>query len=142
MANRVIAIGDIHGCVAALRGLVRLIAPSSCDTIVTLGDYVNRGPDGPGVIDEPIQLGDRCKLVSLLGNHDDMLLNNRATRTIVPGGPVNDPDNGFEYFEDYHFAWLESCVLYYEIDTHFFVQANRQRAVGLSSQDRYTLLWH
>jgi serine/threonine protein phosphatase 1 len=139
--NRVIAIGDIHGCLAALHALVRLIAPRSCDTIITLGDYVSRGPDGRGVIDELIQLREQCRLVSLLGNHDDMLLANRAARTIVPGGPLSDPDNGLEYFADHHFDWLESCVLYHETDTHFFVHANYDPTMDLPSQDRYTLLW-
>ena len=45
MANRVIAIGDIHGCSVAFRQLIDLIQPGNDDTIVTLGDYINRGPD-------------------------------------------------------------------------------------------------
>ena len=42
--------------------------------IVTLGDYVNRGPDSRGVLDRLIELERRCKLVPILGNHDEMLL--------------------------------------------------------------------
>jgi len=51
MPGRTIAIGDIHGCSAALSALVTAIAPKAEDTLVPLGDYVDRGPDSRGVLD-------------------------------------------------------------------------------------------
>ena len=56
MNQRTIAIGDIHGCSAALDALLGAIRPSSEDCIVTLGDYINRGPDSRGVIERLIEL--------------------------------------------------------------------------------------
>ncbi|HQU45034.1 MAG TPA: hypothetical protein PK867_19615 [Pirellulales bacterium] len=41
-----IAIGDIHGCAAALKA----IDPRPDDTLITLGDYVDRGIDSKGVL--------------------------------------------------------------------------------------------
>jgi serine/threonine protein phosphatase 1 len=141
MAGRFIAIGDIHGCSVALGSLLDLIQPASSDTIITLGDYVNRGPDSRGVLTRLIALRERCQLVPLLGNHDDLVLRNRSTRTALPGMPCVDPENGLQLFDEQHFAFLESCVLYYEIDTHFFVHANYDPQLPLSDQDHYTLLW-
>jgi serine/threonine protein phosphatase 1 len=141
MANRVIAIGDIHGCSIALRRLVDAVQPQSTDTIVTLGDYINRGPDGRGVIDQLIALRDQCSLIPLLGNHDQLLLRNRTARTEIPGESLTDPDNGLERFRDEHFSFLESCELFFEIDTHFFVHANYDPKRRLAEQDPYTLLW-
>src|ERR671921_455665 len=69
MPGRTIAVGDIHGCSSALDA----IRPRNDDVVVTLGDYINRGPDSRGVIDRLIDLGRRCRLVPLLGNHDQML---------------------------------------------------------------------
>ena len=46
---RIIAVGDIHGCSAALDALIQAIGPRPEDTLVTLGDYINRGPDSRGV---------------------------------------------------------------------------------------------
>lgn len=74
MPNRTIAIGDIHGCSAAFRALLTAISPQPGDTIVTLGDYVDRGVDSKGAIDLLIELEKRCRLVPLLGNHDEMML--------------------------------------------------------------------
>jgi serine/threonine protein phosphatase 1 len=43
MPQRTIAIGDIHGCSAALAALIDAIAPRPDDVLVTLGDYTSRG---------------------------------------------------------------------------------------------------
>ncbi len=71
---RTIAIGDIHGCSIALASLVRLIDPRPDDVIVTLGDYIDRGIDSKGVIDQLIELQRRCRLIPNLGNHEQMMI--------------------------------------------------------------------
>jgi hypothetical protein len=72
--GRMIAIGDVHGCSAALAALSRAIEPTALDTLVFLGDYIDRGPDSRGVPEQVIALAERCTLVPLLGNHEEMLL--------------------------------------------------------------------
>ncbi len=74
MRPRTIAIGDIHGCSRALEAVLTAIGPRPDDVIVTLGDYVNRGPDSRAVLDRLIALEGQCTLVPILGNHDQMLL--------------------------------------------------------------------
>lgn len=56
---RTIAIGDIHGCSTALAKLIELIDPQPEDVVVPLGDFMDRGIDSKGVIDQLISLGDR-----------------------------------------------------------------------------------
>jgi serine/threonine protein phosphatase 1 len=72
--ERTIAIGDIHGCSAALASLVKAIEPTPLDTLVFLGDYIDRGPDSKGVLEEVIALAEQCIVVPLMGNHEEMLL--------------------------------------------------------------------
>ena len=72
-AHRLFAIGDIHGCLPALETLLAAIQPQPDDTIVTLGDYVDRGPQSREVIERLLRLQE-CRLIPLLGNHDEMLL--------------------------------------------------------------------
>src|SRR5438067_10063043 len=74
MSARTIAIGDIHGCSQALRAVVDAIEPAPDDTLVMLGDYVDRGSDSRGVLELILELEGRCRLVPLLGNHELMLL--------------------------------------------------------------------
>src|SRR5437868_178055 len=47
---RTLAIGDVHGCSAALDHLLELVRPGPDDRLVFLGDYVDRGtpPHGSG----------------------------------------------------------------------------------------------
>ena len=49
--GRLFAIGDIHGCVDELAAMLRAIAPIRGDTVVFVGDYVDRGPAARDVID-------------------------------------------------------------------------------------------
>lgn len=66
-------IGDVQGCDAALGRLLDEIAFSpSRDTVVLLGDLVNRGPDSAAVLRRVRAYGASAK--SLLGNHDLHLL--------------------------------------------------------------------
>lgn len=74
--GRVIAIGDVHGCVDELRELWNRLKPEPADRFVFLGDLVNRGPDSHGVIRFVRGLRNtRC----LLGNHEQRLLHFRRT---------------------------------------------------------------
>jgi serine/threonine protein phosphatase 1 len=71
---RIIAVGDIHGCSVALQALLDAIHPGPDDLLVFLGDYIDRGPDSCGVLEQVIALAGRCTVVPLLGNHEEMLL--------------------------------------------------------------------
>jgi len=46
--SRTIAIGDIHGCSIAFDALIEAIDPQPDDTVIPLGDYVDRGIDSKG----------------------------------------------------------------------------------------------
>ena len=72
--GRIIAVGDIHGCSAALAALIEAVKPGPDDALVFLGDYIDRGPDSRGVLDQVLALRERCTVVPLLGNHEEMLL--------------------------------------------------------------------
>ncbi|HSI41444.1 MAG TPA: metallophosphoesterase family protein [Xanthobacteraceae bacterium] len=78
--SRIYAIGDIHG---RLDLLDRLIASIEQDIaahggtgalVVTLGDYVDRGPDSRGVIERLASNPFSVPLVPLAGNHEEMFL--------------------------------------------------------------------
>ena len=74
MARRTFVIGDVHGDLGALdRLLARLPAMDARDTIVFLGDYVDRGPDSKGVIErvQALAADGPAKVVPLRGNHED-----------------------------------------------------------------------
>ena len=73
MAGRTIAIGDIHGCRQAFQALLDEIAPQPEDCLILLGDLVDRGPESWGVLQLALRLENECSLISLKGNHEEML---------------------------------------------------------------------
>ena len=92
--SRAYAIGDIHGRLDLLDGLLAQIAadrsarPCARDFIVFLGDLIDRGPESRGVLQRLQQLGSmRTNTVFLMGNHEEMLL-----RVLGP-----EPENVFDW---------------------------------------------
>lgn len=148
--GRLLAIGDIHGCSAALRAVLESANPQPEDTVVTLGDYVDRGPDTRSVLETLRKLSRRTRLVPLLGNHDEMMLKicdgrlDLFTDWLVYGGNATlasydtlVPDGIWPE----HVAFLRDCRLYYETERHFFVHGNYQPKVPLEKQPREVLMW-
>src|SRR2546421_216194 len=130
---RTLAIGDIHGCLRALDGLLGMLRVQPADTLVVLGDYADRGPDSRGVIERMLSLQEQCRLVCLRGNHDEMRLAARADMTALRawlpfGGrqtlesyaPAGSPGQ-FDDVPDRHWQFLEATLPYHETDTHIFV---------------------
>ncbi len=68
-----LAIGDIHGCARSFETLLELVQPAPTDTIILLGDFIDRGPDSCRVMDMILDLNQRCTVVALSGNHEIML---------------------------------------------------------------------
>jgi serine/threonine protein phosphatase 1 len=161
MGSRTIAIGDIHGCSRALDTLIGAIEPQNDDVIVTLGDCVNRGPDSRGVLDRLIALDSECKLIPLLGNHDEMLvqllidvkvgrphalsnwlrMGGNATLASygAPPGRISWADLARIPAE--HAAFFDRCRAYHETETYIFVHANYDPALAINEQPFELLRW-
>lgn len=82
---RLIAVGDIHGHLAQLKALLEFVAPTQDDQVIFLGDYVDRGPDTPGVLDYLIEFSQKFpKTVFIGGNHDHLFINMLQYEEIIP----------------------------------------------------------
>lgn len=70
--GRVFAVGDLHGCFDLLmRGLDRINFNTSHDTLISVGDLIDRGPRSLDVL----KLLHEPWFYAVRGNHEDMLLN-------------------------------------------------------------------
>lgn len=149
-AGRTFAIGDIHGCDVALGRLLERIEPAAEDRVILLGDLCDRGPNTRRVIEMLIDLSSRCQLLTILGNHDEMML---AVFGRLPNGNLNFWWNvgGSTTIESYggdpgsvpdaHLDFLESAVPYVESDREIFVHASVDESLPLSEQSFQTLRW-
>jgi serine/threonine protein phosphatase 1 len=150
---RLLAIGDIHGCFTALSTLEQFVPFTADDLLVTLGDYVNRGPDSRAVLDWLIAREATGKLIALRGNHEIMMLRARDTeqdfRTFLEVGGLAtlasyaspEDDDAFSAVPAEHWAFLERTRPYYETDSHIFVHANLYPDAELEDQPDFMLYW-
>src|SRR5258707_959786 len=147
--GRVIAIGDIHGCSAALEAIIQAIQPTPDDTLVPLGVYIDRGPDSRGVLEMLMQLSQKCILVQILGNHEEMLFAARegpselqfwlrfgGDAALASYGVTNPHD-----IPDRHLRFLRTCQDYYETTDHIFTHAYYVPDVPMHAQPRGVLRW-
>jgi serine/threonine protein phosphatase 1 len=150
-AGRTIAIGDIHGCSMALRTLIEAIDPRPEDTLVTLGDFIDCGPDSRGVIEQLIALSHRCRLVRLLGNHEEMLLNALESKSerrfwLRFGGLQTLHSYGSDRPDPHvipteHIRFIRGCDPYFETEGHLFVHANYEPDLPLNRLGTSKLRW-
>jgi serine/threonine protein phosphatase 1 len=149
--GRVFAIGDIHGCSTALRALLAAIGPRPDDTLVVLGDFIDWGPDSNGVVEQLIDLAGRCTLISLRGNHEEMLLESLEARRarsswLSFGGRATlesyDPVHAsLAAIPPRHVRFIEGCREYHETETHIFVHANYDPDRPMSQLGAKLLRW-
>jgi serine/threonine protein phosphatase 1 len=153
--KRHLAVGDIHGCHNALVTLLEFVAPGRNDTIVTLGDYVDRGPDSAAVIEFLIDLDKTNKLIPLRGNHEVMLLDSReqnswfhawlsygGRETLNSYSLAADDAGSIDQIPEAHLDFLENRLLpHYECETHFFVHAHADEGKPLTDQADSSLYW-
>lgn len=169
----VYALGDIHGCTGLLHKALMTVAEDAAAlggnaTVILLGDVVDRGPDSAGVIELLCDLGERSQVLSLLGNHERMMLS-------FAGDPVTSWDwlslGGYETLQSYglslppsarqaarrirqtvtahipeqHLEWLRALPHGYRIDiggvSHLFVHAGLEAARPINSQTEAAVLW-
>jgi serine/threonine protein phosphatase 1 len=152
---RILAIGDIHGCLNALDALLEVVAPAPDDLLIMLGDYVDRGPDSRGVLDRLIEMQARWRVVPLRGNHDEMMLDVRdgqdaslwlncgGRQTLLSYGVSGwNQRDGLGVVPAAHWKFLEhDLVDWYETETHFFVHALAAADLPLGEQPTYLLHW-
>jgi serine/threonine protein phosphatase 1 len=152
------AIPDIHGRLDLLEAALDKIAEHSAgesSTVVTLGDYVDRGPSSRQVIERLSNWkSDKLRIVNLKGNHEAMMweaCNNLSERSwwVRNGGDRTLASYGHKSREPFdlgvvpraHLNWIAHLDTMY-IDQHrVFVHAGVDPEIKLSQQSELTLLW-
>ncbi|NWK56066.1 serine/threonine protein phosphatase [Verrucomicrobiaceae bacterium N1E253] len=146
---RNLAIGDIHGCLKALETLVDFVDPKPEDTLITLGDYIDRGPQSKGVIEYLIELRKSHKLIALKGNHEAMMEDARTNDEDLMNWLLNGGIETLTSFCAVEFAqipsscweFFQSCQDYYETNDHIFVHAGLIPDMTLDEQPGEALYW-
>jgi serine/threonine protein phosphatase 1 len=152
--ERIFAVGDIHGCFDKLVSLMGIIdVDLKKDTLVFIGDYIDRGPQSKEVVDYLIDLAEGGnRVVFLKGNHELMLQNylsgedklsflyNGGEATLnsyMKGGGRREAN----LIPPRHLEFFENLRLFYETDHYIFVHGGLKSNVSLEHQDEWDMLW-
>ena len=155
--NKIFAIGDIHGCVEKLQALITNIgADPQRDTLVFIGDFIDRGNFSSEVVDYVIRLKrEYKKVICLLGNHEYMLsrylegidegmyLENGGIATLYSYGIFRSdkPTKRKSKIPLGHRQFFNSLLLHYKTENYIFVHAGLKPGFPLSKQKKNDLLW-
>lgn len=131
--KRLIAIGDIHGEIHKLNSLINKIHPKKTDTLVFLGDYIDRGYDSKEVVSALLKLSKNTNCKFLMGNHEyyllrmledddfakDFFFENGGERTLDSYGSIDNllKTHG-EFYKNLKYYYLENDFLFVHAGIH------------------------
>lgn len=158
--SKTYAIGDLHGRLDILEEVLRIIeedAGSEPATFVCCGDFIDRGPDGAGIIAR-FRAGPTLpnwKWIILKGNHEDIMWQicsrNAGLRWWIGngGGPTlmsygyADGDNLFPLKDQLasDVEWTNSLPIYYMDEHRAFVHAGFNYNQPLEYQSPQEMMW-
>ena len=69
--KRTIIVGDVHGCLEELIELLEATKFTGDDSLVFLGDLLDKGTAGPQAVRYVRKLSLKAKLILIKGNHED-----------------------------------------------------------------------
>jgi serine/threonine protein phosphatase 1 len=161
-------IGDVHGRCAQLRNLLDLIPRHETeDTLVFLGDLIDRGFDAPGCVDYVIKLQRENpeRTVCLRGNHEQMMMDFIDGSGDMWVTPVTGGERTFEQYTgrplsaitdgelddarkalgasvpNEHLEFFRALPFYHEDDYALYVHAGLDHGKHPSEGQVQSLLW-
>jgi len=152
------AISDIHGCLISFNTLLQALDLSLDDTLITLGDYIDRGPDSKGVIDRILELRHQAahkqgpQIITLCGNHELMMKDARNDSSQYTFWAMNggkeclesfklSPDDTLDSIPTLYWDFFDSLSPYHETDTHIIVHGGYDDLLPMSDQLAQDLYW-
>jgi serine/threonine protein phosphatase 1 len=156
--SRTYAVPDLHGRYDLLRAAIDKIAHDSqghLASVVTLGDYVDRGPNSRQIIELLINWpSSELKLVALKGNHEAMMweccknlsemswwMGNGGDQTVLSYCQSAAGLDDVSCIPAAHLDWIASLPLMHVDQHRIYVHAGVDPAVALHQQSEQTLLW-
>ena len=147
--SRLIAVGDIHGDVFKLNCLLEQINLTKNDTLVFLGDYIDRGENSKEVVERLLMLSQNTKCIFLKGNHENILQNIIKFKSkeayahwyLSEGDKTLNSYGKFEEILKLHGDFFKNLQDYYLTDDYLFVHAGIRRGKDLNLQTLEDFLW-
>lgn len=145
--GRIIGISDIHGEYEKLCRVLEKIAPKKDDTIVFMGDYIDRGKKSREVVDKIIDMKNVCNCVYLTGSHEYAMLHAKSDEYYnylfwnYGGDATAESYGGFDNIMKVHGNFFNSLKFYYIIGKYLFIHAGVRIGVPLEEQSEEDMVY-
>ena len=145
--SRLIGISDIHGEYEKLKILLDMISPSQEDTIIFMGDYIDRGAKSKEVVDLVISMENICNCVYLMGSHEYALLNSKDDEYYnylfwnYGGDATAKSYGGYDNILKIHGKFFKSLKPYFLTDRYLFIHAGIRIGVSLEKQNLVDMVY-
>lgn len=139
--SRLIGISDIHGEYDKLCSVLSNVAPDKDDTIIFMGDYIDRGPKSKEVVDKIIEMSNICNCIYLVGSHEYAMMHAAEDDYYnylfwSYGGNATAKSYGcFENIMKIHGEFFRSLKYYHIINNYLFIHAGLRIGVPLEKQN-------
>lgn len=127
---KIYAMSDIHGCLQEFEAALKLVDFSGDNKLILLGDYIHSGADSYGVLKKIIKLQQKYgndKVVALMGNHEELVIEGRAPIQESWGDGLYDSGNSED---DNYIFFMQNLPLYHVEDNVIFVHAGVDEDAG------------
>lgn len=138
--GRIIGITDIHGELEKLTSVLEQITPTKEDTIVFMGDYIDRGSNSREVVDKIIDMQNCCNCIYLIGSHEYALLHSKSDDYFNYlfwnyGGDATAKNYGsYDNIFKVHGDFFATLKPYHIIEDYLFVHAGIRIGIPLEKQ--------
>lgn len=145
--GRLIAITDIHGEYEKLCDVLEKLSPNQDDTIIFMGDYIDRGAKSKQVVDKAISMKKICCCIYLIGSHEYALLHSDSDEYYNYlfwnyGGDATAKSYGeYENIMKIHGDFFNSLKSYYLTKKYLFVHAGIRIGVPLENQNLVDMVY-
>ncbi len=161
-------VGDVHGRCAQLLNLLDMLPrDESADTLVFLGDLIDRGPDAPGTVESVLEVQQKTPshVTCLRGNHEQMLLEFIEGKSNIWITPVTGGERTFEQYTGRlaiahteaeleelrstveksippkHLEFMRAMPFFHEDDYAIYVHAGLEKGKHPRDSSPQSLLW-
>lgn len=147
LMGRLIGITDIHGEYDKLCAVLDKIQPKADDTVVFMGDYIDRGKKSREVVDEIINLNNVCNCVYLIGSHEYAMMHADVDDYYnylfwnYGGDATAESYGSYENIMKVHGDFFKSLKSHHIIDNYMFVHAGIRVGIPIDQQDLVDMVY-
>lgn len=148
---RLIVISDIHGNDNLFRKALKTISLKKVDTLILIGDLIDRGKYSKNVLDTLFLLKNSGfeNIIYIRGNHEQMLLDAYEDENKEYIWLKNGGDKTLQSFKvnfcneipNEYIQLLQSSIFYYETNDYIFVHGGINFEIENPLEDINSLLW-